>query len=313
MSDPGSARRWRFPAWRTDGIARRFPRLWRWVAAPALVSAGRVATDSVGIQAGSLTYGAFLSLPPILVLTTSIASLVLRGNPSAVQSIVSAVEAAVPGLSQVITTQLDLQTAQQLGIGMIGVATIVWAASGFAARMRHALGRVFGTGLTGLVFGRFSAALLGTPLVLLFVVLTGLGGIVEGFGASHHFPVLERAATGVLTAVVTFLFAMITYRLLTPGAGPPVRRHLPGAIVFTAGWLVLHAVGAEYVAVVVAQSSALYGAIGAIFGLFAFIYLSMWWLLFGAEWSRAYLEFEHDGAAPASIDPPWQAPGPRRS
>jgi uncharacterized BrkB/YihY/UPF0761 family membrane protein len=58
--------------------------------------------------------------------------------------------------------------------------------------------------------------------------------------------------------------------------------------VFAAGWLGLHLLGAAYVSQVVTRSTALYGTVGALFGLFAFIYLTMWLLLLGAEISQAY-------------------------
>jgi uncharacterized BrkB/YihY/UPF0761 family membrane protein len=79
-----------------------------------------------------------------------------------------------------------------------------------------------------------------------------------------------------------------TYRLLTPGNGPRLVEHVPGCLLFTAGWFVIHLVGAEYVNYVVTKTTALYGAIGAIFGLLAFLYLTMWWLLFCAEISQAF-------------------------
>jgi uncharacterized BrkB/YihY/UPF0761 family membrane protein len=53
--------------------------------------------------------------------------------------------------------------------------------------------------------------------------------------------------------------------------------------VFTVGFLALERFGAVYVAGVVTRSTTLYGAIGAIFGLLAFIYAAMWLFLLAAE------------------------------
>jgi uncharacterized BrkB/YihY/UPF0761 family membrane protein len=75
----------------------------------------------------------------------------------------------------------------------------------------------------------------------------------------------------------------LVYRLLTPSPGPTIREHLTGAAVFTVGFLVLERFGAVYVAGVVTRSTALYGTIGAIFGLLAFIYIAMWLFLLAAE------------------------------
>ena len=50
-----------------------------------------------------------------------------------------------------------------------------------------------------------------------------------------------------------------------------------------------------YVANVVARTTALYGTIGAIFGLLAFLYATMWLFLLGAEFSR--FSAERDAAS----------------
>ena len=51
--------------------------------APARVVTTRVRDDQLGIQAGSLTYGAFLAIPPILILALSVVSLVVVNDAEA--------------------------------------------------------------------------------------------------------------------------------------------------------------------------------------------------------------------------------------
>lgn len=269
-------------------LAHRHPALWRRVLAPGLTASMRVSRDALGIQAGSLTYGAVLSIPPLLLIVMSIAAALLRDHQEAVDSIVTAISEAVPGAAQVVNANLELRNAQQLGIGLIGFAAVVWTASGFAARARHALGVVFRTERTSLVAGRFSAALLGTPIVLLFVGLAVAGGLSAGRRAFGALPLVADLAGLLGVTSISFLFVLLTYRLLTPGRGPTLREHVPGSLAFAAGWLMLHLLGATYVSQVVTRSTALYGAVGALFGLLAFIYLTMWLLLLGAEISQAY-------------------------
>jgi YihY family inner membrane protein len=273
---------------RATALAERRPTLWRRLLAPALTVTVRVSGDALGIQAGSLTYGAFLSLPPMLVIVMSIAGALLRSHPQASEDLVTAVTNAVPGLDQVVSASIELKGAQQFGIGLIGLATVIWAASGFAARARHAFGVVFRTERTGLVAGRFSAALLGTPILLLFVVLAVAGNLSTKLRLFGDLPVVTGALGIAGVVLVSFLFVLATYRLLTPGRAPTILQHLPGSLVFAAGWLLLNQLGATYVSYVVTKTTALYGAVGAVFGLFAFIYLTMWLLLLGAEVSQAY-------------------------
>jgi uncharacterized BrkB/YihY/UPF0761 family membrane protein len=229
-----------------------------------------------------------LNVARAALILLSIAGALLRSHPQAATDLVNAVTNVVPGIDQVIDANVQLRSVQQLGIGLIGLATVIWAASGFAARTRHAFGVVFRTERTGLLAGRISAALLGTPIILLFAVLAVVGNVSAGFETFGGLTVLADLVGLAGVAIVSFLFVLAIYRLLTPGDGPRLRGHVPGALVFACGWLLLHLLGATYVSYVVARTTALYGAVGAIFGMFAFIYLTMWLLLLGAEVSEAF-------------------------
>lgn len=270
--------------------AERHPTWWRRLWAPGLLVSSRIASDAIGIQAGSLTYGAFLSIPPLLIVLVSIAGSLLRNDPAAAQDLLDTIAKAIPGMDQLLGTSITVGTAQQVGLGLIGAVLVIWAASGFAARLRSSFGVIFRTVQTGLVFGRISAAVLGTPIVVLFVMLATAGSLSAGLRISGKIAWLSEVFTYTVLAGATFVFAMMTYRLLTPGRGPTMRQHVSGSILFTVGWLLLHLLGAEYVNRVVTKTTALYGAIGVIFGLLAFLYLTMWWLLLCAEISQARIE-----------------------
>jgi len=82
---------------------------------------------------------------------------------------------------------------------------------------------------------------------------------------------------------------LITYRVLTPGTGVRLRDHVPGAVTFTIAWLALTAVGGLVFTQLIENSTALYGAIGGIFGLLAFLYAAYWSLLIGAELSAVLM------------------------
>ncbi len=65
----------------------------------------------------------------------------------------------------------------------------------------------------------------------------------------------------------------------------------------TVGWLLLQWVGALDVDRVVARGSALYGALGAVFGLLAFLYVAAYLLLLWAELSQVLWEKRHGALA----------------
>jgi len=258
-------------------VARRILR-------PGLALADLVQGDQLGVEAGSLTYGAFLSLPPLLLLLVSVVGIAFQQQAETVQQdLLDAIGELVPGFDQVVSTQLELTTASQVGTGLVGVVGIIFAASGFVARARHGLGVIFRTRITGLVVGRASGALIGVPVLALLIAfglaaawVTGLrlDGVIGAF--------VEVGALAVLAGFGATIWGLV-YRLLTPSPGPTIREHLIGGAVFSVGFLVLERFGGAYVAGVVTRSTTLYGTIGAIFGLLAFIYAAMWLFLLAAE------------------------------
>lgn len=269
-----------------EQVGPRHPKIRRRLLDPLAWFSRRVAGDQIGVEAGSMTYGAFLSIPPLLVLAISAVSVVFADDPAAQQRVLDAAADLMPGLEDVVRSQLDLSTASQLGLGVAGLIGMVWSASGFAARVRHGLGIVFATQLTGLMTGRVAALFLAVPLLVAmvaFVAVTVSASVLRHLGIAGF---LVETTTSVLLLLAGVVVWAIVYRLLTPGAGPRLRQHAPGAASFAFAFVVLERFGAVYVGAVVARSEALYGAIGAIFGLFAFLYATMWLFLLGAEVTR---------------------------
>jgi uncharacterized BrkB/YihY/UPF0761 family membrane protein len=167
---------------------------------------------------------------------------------------------------------------------VVGVLGLLWSASGFASRLRHALGVIFRTEWVGLLTGRIRGTVIGVLMVAAFVALALFTGVEARLQATHRTTIasLFQAAAFAFGGFALFL---ITYRLLTPGKGLRLRDHLPGAVAFTIAWLALTAVGGLVFTQLIQNSTALYGTIGGIFGLLAFLYATMWSLLIGAELS----------------------------
>ena len=250
----------------------------------AVEARARVRTDQLGVHAGSLTYGMFLAIPPMLILGLTALSLVLRNDIAAQQRVIDSVTASVPGLDQVVRTQFDQASARQLGTGLAGIVALLWAVSSVAVRVRTALGVVFRTGVPTLLTGRVS----GTGLGLLAVA--GFAGFATSIGWVLALPLPGWVQAMLLLAIGVAgvaLFLFVYWALTPPGTDrPTIRDHLPGALAFLVMGLLLERVGAFYVANVVARATALYGAIGAVFGLLAFLYVAMWTFLVGAEASQ---------------------------
>lgn len=235
-----------------------------------------------------MTYGAFLSIPPLLLLTVTALDVFFSNRPDATQRLIAGAEAALPGLGELVDRGLRVSADKVIGAGVVGVASLVWASSGFGVRARHALGAVFRTELLGLVRGRLSAALLGIPVLLLLLAYAVAISWVASLDLTGPIGIAIDVV-GFAGVVMGGGFVWTTvYLWTTPGRGPSFREHVVGGTAFAIAFLALERFGAAYVDHVIARSRALYGAIGALFGLFAFLYLAMWLFLLGAELTKIH-------------------------
>jgi YihY family inner membrane protein len=287
-----------------DRLETRFPRVGRVIVDPVRAIAARYEADELPTHAGALTYGAFLSLPPLLLLAASVIGFAIRDPAKQEQSIDALVD-LIPGLDAIATSLVHSVVGGRVVVGLIAIPGVLWAASGFVARLRHAFGVVFGTRWTGLISGRFRGMVVGIPLLAGVVVVLALPGSVSGLVGSGVVSVLVEVLTYVAVLVGGVAFFVVVFRFLTPPCPLSWRDHLPGAVMATVGWLLLQWVGSLYVDRVVARNSALYGALGAIFGLLAFLYAAAYLLLLAAELSEVLWErrkgYPH-GARPVSND-----------
>ncbi len=103
---------------------------------------GRV---NAGSQAGAVTYFAFLSFFPLVALAFVAVGYVARYFPDAQSNLVEAIEQVFPGLIGSGPGQITLKSIQQAAatIGIIGVATLIYAGLGWLSGMRTALQVVF--------------------------------------------------------------------------------------------------------------------------------------------------------------------------
>jgi YihY family inner membrane protein len=269
-------------------LHQRFPHLPYRFIAPVSEVAARPRIDDLGTHAGALTYGSFLAIPPLLLFASSVLGFVLAGHPQAAQDAVNELVSVVPGLSSVVTAQVRAAVGGRVTLGVIGLVGVLWTASGFASRLRHALGVIFRTQWTGLLTGRIRGAVIGLLMVAAFVALAAFTAIQAKLQADHGATLAALFQSGAF-AVGGFALFLITYRLLTPGKGITLRDHVPGAAAFTVAWLALTALGGLVFAQLIHKSTVLYGTIGGIFGFLAFLYATMWSLLIGAELSAVMM------------------------
>ena len=288
-----------------DRIDRRFPRVGRVVVDPVRAIAARYEDDELPTHAGALTYGAFLSLPPLLLLAASVIGFAIN-DPAKQEQVINSILDLIPGLEAVAASLVDSVVHGRVALGLVAIPSLLWAASGFVARLRHALGVVFETPWSGLISGRLRGMIVSIPLFASLLIVLALPGTVSGLVGSAVVSVLVEVLTYLAMLVVGVAYFLVVFRFLTPPCPLVWRDHLPGAVAATVGWLLLQRVGAIYVDRVVARGSALYGALGAVFGLLAFLYAAAYLLLLSAELSQVL--WERRNGAPAAHDPDEQDP-----
>jgi len=264
-------------------LAARVPRPMRRLLGPAAHVFVRGRLDDLGTHAGALTYGAFLSIPPLLLFGSSLLGFAMVRDEGFRVRLLDAATAHFPALRSLLTADLRSAVTGRVSLGAIGVAGVLWASSGFAARARHAFGEVFRTRRTGLILGRFRGMVFGVVLVAALAALAIVTGLMAWAAGSGGWGVLIRVPMLVILAVGELGFFTLTYRLLTPGPGPTFREHLPGGVVFTIGWEGVKLASGLVFSRLIANSTALYGTVGGVFGLIASLYATMWLLLVGAE------------------------------
>jgi len=272
-----------------ERAAERYPKVATKVIEPSLALTPRLRHDDIATNAAALTYGAFLSIPPILLLALSVAGFLIRSSASQ-KALVDAVEKAIPGIEDVAASTIERAVEGRTAIGAIALLGVLWTASGMGARARHALGLIFNTEWTGISVGRLRILVVALPLGAGMLVLMGATSFVTRLGAANWAGIVFKPVGLALLVAAQVLYMILVYRLLTPGHGISARDHLPGALLFAACWFALELVGTNYVASVIVRSSALYGTLGSIFGLMAFLYMASYAFLVSAELSAVLHE-----------------------
>jgi membrane protein len=228
--------------------------------------------DSGPYLAALITYYAFVSLFPLLLLFTTVLSTVLVGHPGLQQHIESS------ALSQLPVVGSDLTSPKHLGGGttgfVVGLVGALYGGLGVAQASQYAMNTAWAVPRNNRP-NPFLAR--GRSLLLLVIVGLGVIGttVLSSMGANGagSFGVALRVTTvvaaGVLnTAMLVFAFRVATTRDVT------TRQVLPGAVAAAIGWQLLQTFGVTYVTHVVENANATNSVFALVLGLLAFLYLA---------------------------------------
>ena len=227
--------------------------------------------DGGGNLAAQITYYAFVSLFPLLLLASTILGFVLQGNPDLQQRLLDS------ALSQLPVVGDDLQRPDGLGGGalgvVIGIAGALYGGMGVGLAVQNAANAAWTVPRNerGNPF-----ALRGRSIVLLSVigadvvgtsVLAGVVGAADFLGPVAGVAVLI-STLAVHAAAFGFVFRFAARRDLS------WTDVAPGAIAAAVAWLGLQYVGVAYVGRTVNSAGGTNGVFAVVLGLLAFLYLT---------------------------------------
>lgn len=252
----------------------RFQQAHRWAGFPIAV-VYKYVDDQGHYLAALLTYYAFLSLFPLLLILSSVLGFVLQGDPELQKDIVGSAVGQFPVIGEQLGTQEGLRgsgLAITLGVlgalyGGLGVSLATQNLMNTAwAVPRNLRGNPLVARLRGLVLLLVAgAAVIGTTVLAGITSSAGAYGAEIGAGARALAPL---GAVALNTAVLAVGFRVTTARRLGLG------EVLPGAVGAAVVWQGLQAVGTAYVGYVVRNAGAVNGVFALVLGLIAWIYLS---------------------------------------
>jgi YihY family inner membrane protein len=235
--------------------------------------------DQAGKLASQIAYYGFFSLFPLLLVMVTVLGYVLVGHPGLQKDLLDSALTQFP----VVGKQLEVSSLRgnpaALTIGIVGA---LWAGLAALQAMENAMNDVWDVPIKdrpNFIMSRLRAALLLVVLgagVVGVVALSAIGAYSRRLGFAGNVVSLALAL-----ALATGVF-LLAFRVL-PNRELSWSTLLPGALVASAGFVVLQMIGSFYVSRVVKGASESYGVFAIVIGLLSWMHLLAQVVLLAAE------------------------------
>jgi membrane protein len=240
-----------------DKIGERVP----WLRTPIAVQKryGELQGNNL---AASVTLQAFLSLFPLLLVAVAVIGFVAGGGTNVAGSVVKNL-----GLSgdaaRAVRDAVAAAEHSRRAASIIGLAGLLWSGLGLISALQYGYDSVWQVEARGMK-DKLVGLLWLAGAAVLFVVSAAITTVL------HWLPGWLSFVGFVLGLGVSLVLWIWTSKVL-PNRDATIRMVLPGAILGAVGLEILKFVGAFYVPRLVSSSSQLYGSIGIVFAILAWL------------------------------------------
>lgn len=248
--------------------------------------------DDVGYLAAALTYYAFFSLFPIVLLVVTLTRFFFQSND--IYNFIFTQLGLAPSLGKFLLESFDSTAADRNNAGwsaLISVVILIFSASGAFDALDKAVNRAWNSEkvpsllvskLTSLVMMLIMGGLLLLSLIVSTSLTTVRSFTTSRFGVVPGSQIIGALVNFVTSTAIVFLVFIIIYRLI-PRVKLTFRDVYLAALLSAVVWSVAKEGFALYLGSSFARYSTLYGTVGTIIALLTWIYVSSLIILTGAE------------------------------
>jgi YihY family inner membrane protein len=227
--------------------------------------------DNGGVLVANLTYTAFVTLFPLLLVFTTILGLVASFDPGFRQAAENAVASQVPIIGQTLTGQVStLKRSSVIGL-IVGLVVTIWGSTGLAQAGLYTMEHVWnlpGPDRPGFL-PRLARSMLFLVLLAIDVIATTALAALSTYGER---PLALLAFAEAVAACVNGGMFVAGFRILTPKV-VATRDLVRGGVIAGMLWTVLQVLGTWLVHHFLHSDSA-YGEFATVLGLVAWLYLA---------------------------------------
>lgn len=226
--------------------------------------------DQGSYLAALITYYAFVSLFPALLLLTTVLGVVLVGHPELQQQILQSAVAQFPVIGGQLGEPQGL-SGGKLGV-VIGIVGAVYGGLGVGQAVQNGMDTLWAVPRNDRPDPVRSRV---RSLLMLLLLGSGLIGatVLSAVGrASQSFGFVSKAGIVVAALLINSAVCLVAFKVAT-ARDVTYRQIAPGAVAAAVLWQLLQWFGAAYVTHVVGSASATNSVFALVLGLMAFLYL----------------------------------------